>query len=46
MQICFPIIVQVDYVGAIFKAENNTATVRARHVDAYYHFVHDYITEG
>ena len=46
MQIRFPIIVRVDNVGAIFMAENNTATARTRHVDARYHFVREYVIEG
>ena len=41
-----PIIVNVDNVGTIFMAENNTATSRTRHVDARYHFVREFIEEG
>ena len=41
-----PIIVRVDNVGAIFMAENVTATSRTRHVDARYHFVREFIEDG
>ena len=46
IQLQFPIIVNVDNVGTIFMAENNTATSRTRHVDARYHFVREFIEEG
>jgi hypothetical protein len=35
-----------DNVGAIFMAENATATVRTKHVDTRYHFVRDYVESG
>jgi hypothetical protein len=41
-----PVIVNVDNVGAIFMAENASATSRTRHVDARYHFVRKYVEEG
>jgi hypothetical protein len=41
-----PIIVKVDNVGAIFMAENVTATKLTRHVDARYHYVREFIEEG
>ena len=46
MKLKLPIIVRVDNVGAIFMAENNTATSRTRHVDARYHFVREFIVDG
>ena len=46
MQLRFPRILRVENVGAIFMSENNTATVRTRHVDARYNFVREYIAEG
>jgi hypothetical protein len=41
-----PIIVHIDNVGAIFVAENASATKNTRHIDACYHFVHEYIIDG
>jgi hypothetical protein len=41
-----PIIVNVDNVGAIFVAENHSATKHTRHVDARYHFVREFIING
>jgi Reverse transcriptase (RNA-dependent DNA polymerase)/gag-polypeptide of LTR copia-type len=41
-----PVVVHVDNVGAIFMAENVTATSRTRHVDARYHFVREFVEEG
>jgi hypothetical protein len=41
-----PIIVHMDNVGAIFVAENASATKHTRHIDARYHFVREYIVDG
>jgi hypothetical protein len=41
-----PIIVHIDNVGAIFIAENASATKHTRHIDARYHFVREYIIDG
>jgi Reverse transcriptase (RNA-dependent DNA polymerase) len=41
-----PIIVRMDNVGAIFVAENASATKHTRHIDARYHFVREYVIEG
>ena len=41
-----PIIVHIDNVGAIFVAENPSATKHTRHIDARYHFVREYIIDG
>jgi hypothetical protein len=41
-----PIIVHIDNVGAIFVAENASATKHTRHIDARYHFVREYIIDG
>jgi Reverse transcriptase (RNA-dependent DNA polymerase) len=41
-----PVIVNVDNVGAIFMAENSTATSRTRHVDTRYHFIRELIEDG
>jgi hypothetical protein len=46
IRIKLPIIVKVDNVGAIFMAENVTATKLTRHVDARYHYVREFIEEG
>jgi hypothetical protein len=36
----------VDNVGAIFMAENMSATARTRHVDARYHFIREMIVDN
>jgi hypothetical protein len=41
-----PIMIYVDNVGAIFVAENHSATKHTRHIDARYHFVREYIADG
>jgi hypothetical protein len=46
LQIEKPVIVHIDNVGAIFVAENASATKHTRHIDARYHFVREYIIEG
>jgi hypothetical protein len=46
IKIEFPIIVHVDYVGAIFMSENVSATSHTQHVDARYHCVSEFIEEG
>jgi hypothetical protein len=38
-----PIRVNVDNVGAIFLANNRTASDRTKHLDTRYHFVRDLI---
>ena len=46
VKVTLPIIVHVDNVGAIFMAENVSATKRSRHVDARYHFVREFQFDG
>ena len=46
LQVEKPIIVHIDNVGAIFVAENASATKHTRHIDARYHFVREYIVDG
>jgi hypothetical protein len=41
-----PKIVHINNVGAIFIAETPSATKHTRHIDARYHFVREYITDG
>ena len=41
-----PIIVNIDNVGAIFVAENASATKHTRHIEARYHFVREFIIDG
>jgi hypothetical protein len=41
-----PIVVHIDYVGAISIAETPSATKHARHIEAWYHFICEYITDG
>jgi hypothetical protein len=46
IEVALPVIVHVHNVGAIFMAENATATSRTRHLDARYHFVREYVEVG
>jgi hypothetical protein len=46
IEIELPITMYCDNVGAIFMAENATATARTKHVDARYHFVREYVESG
>jgi hypothetical protein len=41
-----PIIVKVDNIGAIFMAENVSATSRTKHIDTHYHFVREFVVDG
>jgi hypothetical protein len=46
IEVDYPIIVNVDNIGAIFMSENASATNRTRHVDARYHYVREFVDEG
>jgi hypothetical protein len=39
IKVVTPIIIKVDNIGAIFMAENASATCRTKHFDMHYHFV-------
>ncbi len=42
----YPIVIEVDNVGAIYLANNHTTSQRTKHVDTRYHFVRNYIEDG
>jgi hypothetical protein len=46
IEVQLPVLVHVNNVGAIFMAENASATSRTCHVDARYHFVREYVEDG
>ena len=46
VKIGFPIVVNVDNIGAIYLATNNSSSQRTKHVDVRYHFVREYIEDG
>ena len=46
LKVQLPIVVRVDNIGAIFMAENITATSRTRHVNLRYRFVKQFQDEG
>jgi hypothetical protein len=46
LDIVKPIIVHIDNIGAMFVAENPSATKNTRHIDARYHFIREYIIDG
>ena len=45
MKLVYPLIVNVDNIGAIFITENSVGR-RTRHIDARYHFVQEYVEDG
>ena len=45
MTVKYPLIVNVDNIGAIFVTENSVGR-RTRHIDTRYHFVQEYVEEG
>ena len=42
----YPIIVNVDNVGAIYLAKNQVLSQRTKHIGVRYYFVRDYIEDG
>ena len=42
----YPILVNVDNLGAIYLATNNQSSQRTKHVDIRYHFVREFIEDG
>jgi hypothetical protein len=38
--------VRTDKFGAIFMAENPSPGVRIRHIDTWYHFIHEHVEDG
>jgi hypothetical protein len=46
IKVKLPIICRVDNVGAIFIAENSTATLKSKHIDTRAKYVAKYITDG
>jgi hypothetical protein len=45
MEVELPVVIYCDNVGAIFMAENATATSCTKHVDTRYLFVREYIID-
>jgi hypothetical protein len=41
-----PITVKVDNIGAVFMAENMSATSRTKHIDTLCQFIHEFVEEG
>jgi len=46
IEVELPILVNVDNIGVIFLAENQSSSDCTKHVDIRYHFIHQYIKEG
>lgn len=42
----YPIIVNVDNIGAVYLSKNATTGSRTKHIDTRYHFVREYIEDG
>ena len=45
-QIDYPIIVNVDNIGAIYLATTAKTGNRTKHIDTRYHFVREYVEKG
>jgi hypothetical protein len=45
LKIEYPILVNVDNIGAIYMADNASSSKRTKHVDARYHYVRDWIED-
>jgi hypothetical protein len=45
LKVTLPVVVRVDNIGAIFMAENISATSRSKHADLRFHFVKQYVDE-
>ena len=45
-KINYPIIVQCDYIGAIFIDHNTKNSHRKKHIDTHYHFVSKYVEDN
>ena len=46
IEVNYPVVVNVDNLGAIYLADGNSSTQRTKHVDIRYHFVREYIEDG
>ena len=46
VKIAYPIVVNVDNIGAIYLAKNETMGQRTKHIDVRHHFVREYIEDG
>ena len=46
IEVELPIVVEVDNLGAIYMANNETVGGRTRHVDTRYHFVKEFVKNG
>jgi hypothetical protein len=46
MNLIFPIVIQVDNVGAIYLAKNYTTSQRTKHIDIRTHFVRQFVEDG
>ena len=42
----FPVMVEVDNIGAIYLANNAGSSIRTKHVDIQFHFVREYCENG
>jgi hypothetical protein len=46
LKIEYPILLNIDNIGAIYMADNATSSKRTKHVDTRWHYVRDYIQDG
>jgi len=46
IEVEYPIVIEVDNVGAIYMANNHTTSQRTKPVDTRYHFVGNYVEDG
>jgi hypothetical protein len=46
LKIEYPILLNIDNIGAIYMAENATSSKRTKHVDTRWHYVRNWIKDG
>ena len=46
LKVEYPLMLNIDNIGAIYLAENATSSKRTKHVATRYHYVRDYIEDG
>ena len=46
LEVEYPMIIEVDNVGAIYLSNNYTTSQRTKHIDTRYHFVREYVEDG
>ena len=45
LKVRYPIHVNIDNVGAIFLANNETSEQKTKHINIHYHYVHEFVED-